>query len=74
MPATLTFDDLKSRVADGSVDTVLACLVDMQGRLMGKRFHAVNFVETSFDDDSDVQEAITILKDKGRYVSILSGK
>ncbi len=50
MPATLTFDDLKSRVADGSVDTVLACLVDMQGRLMGKRFHAVNFIETSFEE------------------------
>ncbi len=50
MPGTLSFDDLKSRVSDGSVDTVLACLVDMQGRLMGKRFHAVNFVETSFEE------------------------
>lgn len=50
MPGTLTFDDLKARVADGSVDTVLACLVDMQGRLMGKRFHAVNFVETSYKE------------------------
>ncbi|MCK0167231.1 glutamine synthetase family protein [Jannaschia sp. S6380] len=47
MPGTLSFDDLKSRVADGGIDTVLACLVDMQGRLMGKRFHAANFVETS---------------------------
>jgi glutamine synthetase len=46
----MTFDDLKSQVADGSVDTVLACFVDMQGRLMGKRFHAVNFVETSFNE------------------------
>jgi glutamine synthetase len=50
MPGTLTFDDLKSRVADGSIDTVLVCFVDMQGRLMGKRFHAVNFVETSFKE------------------------
>jgi glutamine synthetase len=48
MAGIMTFDDLKSRVAEGTVDTVLACLVDMQGRLMGKRFHAVNFVETSF--------------------------
>ena len=47
MPTQMTFDELKARVADGSIDTVLACLVDMQGRLMGKRFHAVNFVETS---------------------------
>ncbi len=50
MPGTLSFDGLKSQVTDGSIDTVLACLVDMQGRLMGKRFHAVNFVETSFEE------------------------
>jgi len=50
MPGTLSFDDLKSRVSDGSVDTVVACFVDMQGRLVGKRFHAVNFVETSFKE------------------------
>lgn len=46
----LSFDDLKSRVADGAIDTVLVCFVDMQGRLMGKRFHAVNFVETSYEE------------------------
>ena len=50
MPGTLTFDDLKSCVADGSIDTVLVCFVDMQGRLTGKRFHGVNFVETSFEE------------------------
>jgi glutamine synthetase len=50
MPKTMTFDDLKACVTDGSIDTVLACFVDMQGRLMGKRFHAVNFVETSFEE------------------------
>ncbi|QFT57657.1 Glutamine synthetase [Sulfitobacter sp. THAF37] len=50
MPGTLSFDDLKTRVADGTVDTVLVCAVDMQGRLMGKRFHAVNFIETSFEE------------------------
>lgn len=50
MSGNLTFDDLKGRVAQGTVDTVLACFVDMQGRLMGKRFHAVNFVETSFSE------------------------
>ena len=48
MPGLLSFDDLKTQVAEGSIDTVLACFVDMQGRLMGKRFHAVNFVETSY--------------------------
>ncbi len=50
MTGTLTFDDLKSRVSNGSIDTVLACFVDMQGRLMGKRFHAANFVETSYQE------------------------
>ena len=50
MPGTLTFDDLISRVAEGSIDTVLVCFVDIQGRLTGKRFHGVNFVETSFEE------------------------
>ena len=50
MAGTLTFDDLKSRVSEGSVDTVLVCFVDMQGRLLGKRFHAVNFVQISFKE------------------------
>jgi len=37
-------------VDSGEIDTVLVCFVDMQGRLMGKRFHAVNFVEVSFQE------------------------
>lgn len=44
------FETLKKMVASGEIDTVLVCFVDMQGRLMGKRFHAVNFVETSFKE------------------------
>ena len=50
MPGTLSFEDLKSAVSDGTIDTVLACFPDMQGRLMGKRFHAVNFVQTSYKE------------------------
>ncbi|MEL7131618.1 MAG: glutamine synthetase family protein [Pseudomonadota bacterium] len=50
MAADLTFDTLKDAVTAGKIDTVLACFVDMQGRLMGKRFQAVNFVETSFEE------------------------
>ncbi|MEW9920182.1 glutamine synthetase family protein [Marimonas sp. MJW-29] len=50
MPGNLSFDDLKSRVSTGEIDTVLTCFTDMQGRLMGKRFHAVNFVESSFKE------------------------
>jgi len=44
MPAPLAFETLKTQVHQGIVDTVLVCLVDMQGRLMGKRFHAAEFV------------------------------
>ncbi len=50
MAGTLSFDDLKKQVADGQVDTVLACLVDMQGRLMGKRFHARHFVDSAWEE------------------------
>ncbi len=50
MPEQMTFNDLKTSVTEGSIDTVLVCFVDMQGRLMGKRFHAANFVETSFNE------------------------
>ncbi len=46
----LSFDTLKSQVADGTVDTVLVCLVDMQGRLMGKRFHAKHFVASAWEE------------------------
>jgi len=50
MPAPLSLDDLKSRVGVGAIDTVLVCLVDMQGRLMGKRFHAQNFIDSAWDE------------------------
>ena len=43
----MSFEELKGAVKAGEVDTVLACLVDMQGRLMGKRFHAVHFIESA---------------------------
>ncbi|SEW31123.1 glutamine synthetase [Cognatiyoonia koreensis] len=50
MRGILTFDALKKAVKDGSIDTVLTCFPDMQGRLMGKRFHAVNFIESAFKE------------------------
>jgi len=45
-----TFDDLKKDVSEGRIDTVLACQVDMQGRLMGKRFQAEFFVESAWKE------------------------
>jgi len=47
---TYTFDELKKDVAEGRIDTVLACQVDMQGRLMGKRFQAEFFVEGAYKE------------------------
>jgi len=45
-----TLDDLRQDVADGRIDTVLACQVDMQGRLMGKRFQAEFFLESAWKE------------------------
>ncbi len=50
MAGKLTFDDLKQRVAAGEIDTVVAAQVDMQGRLMGKRFHAEFFVDSAYEE------------------------
>ncbi|MEM9330719.1 MAG: glutamine synthetase family protein [Pseudomonadota bacterium] len=50
MSGILSFEELKTKVTEGSIDTVLVCLVDMQGRLMGKRFHARNFIENSYEE------------------------
>ena len=44
------FEALKAMVETGEIVTVLVCFVDMQGRLMGKRFHGVNFVQSSFKE------------------------
>ncbi len=46
----LTLEQLKKEVAAGTIDTVVAALVDMQGRLMGKRFHAQYFVDGAYEE------------------------
>lgn len=50
MPGTLTLDALKKLVASGEIDTVLVAAPDMQGRLMGKRFHAAFFVNGGYEE------------------------
>ncbi len=50
MPGTMTFDTLKEAVVRGEIDTVLVASVDMQGRLMGKRFHAAFFVSNGYKE------------------------
>lgn len=50
MPGNLTFEALKAAVTAAEIDTVLVCLVDMQGRLMGKRFQAEFFVDSAWEE------------------------
>src|SRR5690606_32966145 len=50
MSGILTFDQLKKAVTDGEIDTVLVCAVDMQGRLIGKRFLASFFVQSGYEE------------------------
>ncbi len=46
MLGNLTFDELKAAAAAREIDTVLVCMVDMQGRLMGKRLHVQHFLDS----------------------------
>ena len=50
MTGNLTLDAFKDLTASGEIDTVIACIVDMQGRLQGKRFVAQHFVDTAWEE------------------------
>ncbi len=50
MAGKLTLDELREAVACGEIDTVLVCQIDMQGRLMGKRFQAEFFVDQAWQE------------------------
>jgi glutamine synthetase len=41
---------LKDLTSAGEIDTVIACMVDMQGRLQGKRFLAAHFVDSAWKE------------------------
>ncbi len=41
----LTVAELRTGIESGAVDTVLVAIVDMQGRMQGKRFHSDFFLE-----------------------------
>ena len=46
----LTFEELKREIAEGTIDTVIAAMVDLQGRLVGKRFHAEYFADSGHEE------------------------
>jgi glutamine synthetase len=50
MAGNLTFEQLKAGIKSGEFDTVLVCIVDMQGRLIGKRFLASFFVQSAYEE------------------------
>src|SRR5918995_616466 len=46
----LTFEELKREIAADTIDTVIAAMVDLQGRLVGKRFHAEYFADSGHEE------------------------
>ena len=50
MPGNLTIETLREKVRSGEIDTVITAIVDMQGRLMGKRFQAEFFLESAWEE------------------------
>ena len=49
-PGMMTLEHLKAEVKAGAIDTVVAAFVDMQGRLIGKRFHAQYFADGGHEE------------------------
>ena len=60
MPGNLTLDELKKAVKAGEIDTVIAAGIDMQGRLMGKRFHAQFFVDGGWEETHCCNYLLTV--------------
>ena len=49
----LSVHDLRRRINEGDIDTVVVAFTDMQGRLQGKRLHAVYFAEHVLDHGTE---------------------
>lgn len=60
MPGNLTLEDLRKAVKSGEIDTVIAAGIDMQGRLMGKRFHAQFFVDGGWEETHCCNYLLTV--------------
>jgi len=50
MTGRMDLGDLKGAVADGTIDTILVCFTDMQGRLIGKRVTGHFFMDHAVDE------------------------
>ncbi len=53
MRPPMTVDELHTAVRDGSIDTVVLALTDMQGRLQGKRLDAQYFLDVTLEHGTE---------------------
>jgi glutamine synthetase len=60
MPATLDLETLKRLVKAGEIDTVLVCMVDMQGRLVGKRYTGHFFLSNGVKESHNCNYLLAI--------------
>ncbi|MDC0948505.1 glutamine synthetase family protein [Gammaproteobacteria bacterium] len=60
MNAPLSLEQLTKAVGDGEIDTVIVAQTDMQGRLMGKRFHAQHFLDSAIEETHACNYLLTV--------------
>ncbi|WP_127105294.1 glutamine synthetase family protein [Pararhodobacter zhoushanensis] len=60
MRGLLTLETLAKAFEAGEIDTVVVAAVDMQGRLMGKRFHAAHFLEHGWEETHCCNYLLTV--------------
>jgi glutamine synthetase len=60
MPGRMTLDEVRAAFEAGEIDTVIVAATDMQGRLMGKRFHAAHFLEHGWQETHCCNYLLTV--------------
>jgi len=60
MAGLLTLEGLQAAFESGEIDTVVVAAVDMQGRLMGKRFHAAHFLAGGHEETHCCNYLLTV--------------
>lgn len=60
MPGHLTLKELAVAARAGEIDTVIMAQVDMQGRLMGKRFHVSHFLDSAHAETHSCNYLLTV--------------
>ncbi len=60
MPGLMNLEHLQAAFEAGEIDTVVVAAVDMQGRLMGKRFHAAHFLNGGWHETHCCDYLLTV--------------